>query len=87
MCFEKGQDRGKTMPAAALINPALLTLTDDCLVALMAEALGCPVVFFTNPAPSGREYWPLEATVLEYEKPDVDAIAASATKMLASMRS
>ncbi len=85
--IEEGEDRGTEMLEAELVNLALLTLTDDCLVALMAEAFGCPVLFFTNPAASGRQYWPMEATVLEYQEPDVDTIAACAQEMLASMRS
>jgi hypothetical protein len=72
---------------AELITRALLTLTDDCLVALMAEALGCPVFFFAHSGASDRQYWPMEADVLEREGPAVDAIAAYAQKMLASMRS
>ncbi len=85
--FEEGQDRGAAMLEAGLIDRALLTLTDDCLAALMAQALGRPVFFFADPIASDRQYWPMEGTVLECEEPAAEAIAAYAQKMLASMRS
>jgi hypothetical protein len=84
---EEKQDRPTEMLEAELIDGALLTLTDDPLIALMAEALGCPVFFLADSTAPDRQYWPMEATALEREQPVVDAVTAYAQKMLASMRS